>query len=172
MEEIQIELNISDESQEATLVPPRKRKGMVAPRKLKKNNSISSLDRVEVALQDLNKIAKVSSSVSEDELDHFGKYVTASLRKLPSINAIRCQQKFQNIITEERLSVLSETEQRTSTPLLIESSTNNSSNSFSFHNTNYSEIYSTTATNSSDFSSNVPKTNYIQLAMLNAFDDD
>ncbi|GAB6019199.1 hypothetical protein CHUAL_000816 [Chamberlinius hualienensis] len=72
----------------------------------------SSADDVEEC--DINKADHTTPAILSactiglDEIDHFGKYVAASLRKMPSVSSLRCQQEIQNIITNERIQLLTQ----------------------------------------------------------------
>ena len=96
---------------EGEALPPKRKDTSIKKDPLsepvKQKKAKTSLDRVEMAITDLNKIAQATAVAPDDELDHFGKYVTASLKKLPLINALTCQEQIQRIINTARIAVVS-----------------------------------------------------------------
>ena len=74
---------------------------------VKQKKAKTSPDRVEMAIIDFNKIAQATAVAPDDELDYFGKYVTASLKKLPLMNALTCQEQIQSIINSARIAAVS-----------------------------------------------------------------
>lgn len=55
-----------------------------------------------MALNKLDNIAQ-KASIIEDEMDKFGSYIAASLRKLKTISSVQAQGEIQNILSKYRL---------------------------------------------------------------------
>lgn len=130
-----------------------------------KKKTKTSLDGVEMAITDLNKIAQATAVAPDDELDHFGKYVTASLKKLP-LNALTCQEQIQSIINRARIAVVSK-----ETPL---GSLHVETSHSEFQHVDPSPksfLYGSSSSSSTNFPELSPtnRSNIIQLAMNNAF---
>lgn len=77
---------------------------MSAPKdhKISKKRKYAANDTIELALNKLDNIAE-KASVIEDEMDKFGSYVAASLRKLKTISSNYAQGEVQNILLKYRL---------------------------------------------------------------------
>lgn len=77
---------------------------MSAPKdpKISKKRKYDANDSIELALNKLDNIAE-KASVIEDEMEKFGSYVAASLRKLKTISSIKAQGEIQNILSKYRL---------------------------------------------------------------------
>lgn len=75
-----------------------------------KKRRLSKLNKVESAIEKLQKLSEGRSSMSNkpraDEVDVFGTYVAAQLRDLPLKNRLTCQDKIQSMLTKERLKLL------------------------------------------------------------------
>jgi hypothetical protein len=74
-----------------------------------KKRRISKLSKVESAINKLQKIATDRPSSSKkvmDEYDLFGQHIAGQLRTLPARSCAILQEKFQSLITEEKLKHL------------------------------------------------------------------
>lgn len=105
------ENEVSDDNEECKIEPKKRNLSnnvaqlSTPPKKVKTK---CTMNRVEDTIKDLNHVTNMNSLIKpDDELDHFGRYVTASLRQLPLINALRLQKKFQSLIIQERIAVMS-----------------------------------------------------------------
>ncbi|XP_046674615.1 uncharacterized protein LOC124363410 [Homalodisca vitripennis] len=90
-----------------------------------KKRRLSKLSKVEVAIDKLQKLTENRPSTSRipiDEVDAFGKYVTAQIRELPLVNRLKLQEKIQRLISGERLKLLEGP--RRASPMISGSSSN------------------------------------------------
>ncbi|KAG8314414.1 hypothetical protein J6590_093171 [Homalodisca vitripennis] len=90
-----------------------------------KKRRLSKLCKVEVAIDKLQKLTENRPSTSRipiDEVDAFGKYVTAQIRELPLVNRLKLQEKIQRLISGERLKLLEGP--RRASPMISGSSSN------------------------------------------------
>lgn len=74
-----------------------------------KKRRLSKLSKVEGAIEKLQKLTENRPSTSRapmDEVDAFGKYVTAQIRDLPLVHRLKLQEKIQTLISKERLKLL------------------------------------------------------------------
>lgn len=74
-----------------------------------KKRRISKLSKVESAINKLQKIAAERPSSTKkvvDEYDLFGQHIAAQLRTLPARSSAILQEKFQSLITKEKLKYL------------------------------------------------------------------
>lgn len=63
-------------------------------------------NRFENSINKLQKIAEMATADTEDQYDKFANHLASQMRELPLKSFIILQSKFQNLITEERLSNL------------------------------------------------------------------
>jgi hypothetical protein len=70
-----------------------------------KRKSDNTSGAVHQAITSLKEVAAANNAANdEDEFSEYAMHVAAQLRKLPLVNALRLQEKIQNLITEERIS--------------------------------------------------------------------
>lgn len=83
----------------------------VPPECMQRKRRIGKLAKVENAITKLQKIAEnrpstSSSSNCSDEYDLFAQHIAGQMRKLPVRSFILLQEKFQSLITQERLKCI------------------------------------------------------------------
>lgn len=98
-----------EQSQSADITPTKKRPSthMLTPqgaKLLKRRKQLSN--RFDNTVNKLQHIAQLTSEDTEDQYDIFGKHLASQLRDLPLRSFILLQSKIQNLITEERLNNL------------------------------------------------------------------
>lgn len=64
----------------------------------------------EVTVNKLQQIAELANTDTEDQYDKFAVHLASQLRELPLKSFILLQSKIQNLITEERLTALDESQ--------------------------------------------------------------
>lgn len=129
--EYEIESNTADDEdeQEESLVQIAPNKLLIAKKTPAKSININNVKKTPTAptqnklkpIQPNNKTEMIQEAINilsnvsrteyvpendEDEFAQFGKYLIAQLRQLPLVNALQLQEKFQSLLTRERINIM------------------------------------------------------------------